>query len=141
MTNLILYLHILGSFFLISGSVTSLIIWFIHIEKTGTLNFISISKTSSILISFGSLISLITGTILVTQLGLSHSEPWIIASYLTWFFIIILSEIILRPLNKRIQIKETKKYGKNILLGKIIVSLILFSVLVITIFMVFKPSF
>ena len=141
MTNLILYLHILSSFILISGSITALIIWFINIDKTGKPTFISISKISLVLITSGSLISLITGTLLVTRLGLSHSETWIIVSYLLWILILILSEIILRPLSKRISVTENTKYQRNILLGKITTSFILTSLLVITLFMVFKPNF
>ena len=41
MTNLILYLHILSSFILTSGSITALIIWFINIDKT----FIKLRET------------------------------------------------------------------------------------------------
>lgn len=128
MYNLALFLHV----------ITAFIIVYVTLHGTFTRVFALPSKQlriNLILLSSMSVLSLITGNLVITSVGYSHSDLWIILTYPLFISLILINEIFIRR-----KYKKAKRESATEITVSLEYGLMTLIVVALTFLMIFKPT-
>jgi uncharacterized membrane protein len=98
MYQTLLLLHFLSAFMLVGGATVGNITTAMARRTTGTKELATIAAMARrvpMMTGPGSLLAMITGSLLVWKMGFGFGTPWVIAAYVCWAIAVVLSGAVL----------------------------------------------